>query len=369
MSPENIPAWKRLGLKVKKTQSEDPLSLPTHLQDSSITKKQVKSIKKTSTKRSLESESQKLKKPPKRIKLPKNERPPPPEKDQLVYLKEYTDNKDRWKFSKQKQNWLIKNVLNILEEYLNYIFNYFKSIQGGSKLRIERELKGVIDEWNEYAGSVHLQSEQNSESGEKILENEDKDENKEVQDNTKKKEKPFSYTIEQVIRAQKVFEIITGIKLVLSSLDDLQMNSSGINTDEAVTLQNENCQKKAEHIDTDLDNAYSGKQLELIIIEHKKNGQQKEESEDIANEENPKDLEAETQKELQKEKKMERKEGKRKSKDKKKRRKEKESHENDSLLNSLEIQSNDTNDNNCEEINSSRNSNLIIEDVNINDYI
>lgn len=250
----HIPAWKRLGLKVKKSQTDDPLSIPTHLEDSTITKSQAKGLK--SQKRSREDDGKgKSNKPAKRKKLPKNERPPPPEKDQLAYLRQYANDRENWKFSKQKQNWIIKHMLIISEEYKGPLFMYLKTVEGGSRIRLVNELKEVIGKWNKYASAV-ADNLLNGNDGEDKYEQEKadanveskKDEEEEESDEpdenngadsdeklrqairkkraeAKKKkaeeeERKKIPTLEQAIRAQQLLEAISNEKLLLSSVDD-----------------------------------------------------------------------------------------------------------------------------------------------------
>lgn len=144
----SVPAWKRAGLSVKaQQQQEDDDSLTTkRIENADLT---VKEIKKISNKRKLQDDTKhKSKKPPKRIKLPKSERPPPPVKDQLTYLKQFVDDKENWKFNKLKQNWILKNIKNIPEDYEGALVSYLGTLQGGSRDRIIPELKEVISKWN-----------------------------------------------------------------------------------------------------------------------------------------------------------------------------------------------------------------------------
>lgn len=154
MSP--IPAWKRAGLSVQhnKTQEDENDLLETRRIDTAeLTKNQ---LKKVSNKRKLQealgTSSGKNnggnKKPPKRIKLPKSERKPPPVKDQLTYLKQFAYDKANWKFNKLKQNWILKNLRDIPNEYEPELILYLSTLQGGSRDRLVDELKQVIEKWN-----------------------------------------------------------------------------------------------------------------------------------------------------------------------------------------------------------------------------
>ncbi|EGW31858.1 uncharacterized protein SPAPADRAFT_62470, partial [Spathaspora passalidarum NRRL Y-27907] len=142
-----VPAWKRIGLSVKKDSGDDSLNIATtRVENADLTTKQ---IKKLSNKTKAQSQHKiEKKKPPKRIKLPKSERPPPPVKDQLTYLKQFETDRDNWKFSKQKQNWILKNIKNIPQEYETSLAVYIESLQGGSRDRLIPELKQVIEKWN-----------------------------------------------------------------------------------------------------------------------------------------------------------------------------------------------------------------------------
>lgn len=142
-----VPAWKRLGLSVKKDVHNNALQTTEHLGDEVVTNKVAKKLSRSYS----EGQDKKEKKPPKRKKLPKADRKPPPEKDQLAYLKQFAEDKDNWKFSKQKQNWLLKNIETIPQEYEAALKSYVDSIQGGARLRLEEQLKEVVDEWNAIA--------------------------------------------------------------------------------------------------------------------------------------------------------------------------------------------------------------------------
>lgn len=142
-----VPAWKRLGLSVKKDIDNNVLQTTEHLGDEVLTNKAAKKLSRSYS----EGQDKKDKKPPKRKKLPKADRKPPPEKDQLAYLKQFSEDRDNWKFSKQKQNWLLKNIETIPQEYDTALKSYIDSIQGGARLRLEEQLREVVDEWNAIA--------------------------------------------------------------------------------------------------------------------------------------------------------------------------------------------------------------------------
>lgn len=143
----HVPAWKKLGLKVKEDLQEDPLALTAHLDNAHVTNKQAKKLNKQ--KRKLEETPSGDKKPPKRVKVPKTERPPPPEKDQLAYLRQYSEDKANWKFSKQKQNWILKNLQEIPTKYESALEDYLEGLQGSSRTRLVDDLKQVVEKYNQ----------------------------------------------------------------------------------------------------------------------------------------------------------------------------------------------------------------------------
>jgi hypothetical protein len=209
---EHIPAWKRIGLKVKEELENDPLALTTHLDTGNLTKKQQKKI--TKRVRTDEQEGTVDKKPAKRQKLPKSERAPPPEKDQLVYLKTYTTEKDSWKFSKQKQNWILKHVKVIDQDYEEYLINYFAGLQGGGKERMADILRDVIESWNK------LQETSSEEKKEEKIKEEPKGKLK-----PKKKDMHDELTsvdADYAVRAKKILKAMTGEEPVLKGIDDAE---------------------------------------------------------------------------------------------------------------------------------------------------
>ncbi|RKP31177.1 hypothetical protein METBISCDRAFT_26771 [Metschnikowia bicuspidata] len=145
-----VPAWKRLGLVVKKDASNDALPTTEHLDDANVTHKQAKKIARKNSESSSGC-SRSDKKPPKRIKLPKSERKGPVERDQLAYLKRFVNDREHWKFSKQKQNWLLKNIEHISPQYHAALALYVDSIQGGARTRLQEHLHSVLAEWNKTA--------------------------------------------------------------------------------------------------------------------------------------------------------------------------------------------------------------------------
>lgn len=140
MSEQAIPAWKRAGLKqdkqaVKKDKaSYDPL--------------------KEGLKRAHESgETSKPAKPAKKPKLPKSERPAKThELDQLAYLRQYAEDRDNWKFSKQKQNWILKHMFTDIndDKYSKPLVDYISGLQGSSRNWVIDDAKEVIKSWNDF---------------------------------------------------------------------------------------------------------------------------------------------------------------------------------------------------------------------------
>lgn len=202
---EHIPAWKRIGLKVKQELEVDPLDVTTHLDSGKITAKQTKLLNKK--KRASATVNDGEKKPPKRQKLPKSERPPPPEKDQLVYLKTYTTDRENWKFSKQKQNWILKHIKIIEDKYEDYLVNYLGGLQGGSKDRLVESMKTVVESWNKAALEDTTKNEESGESKESEVKKEEKNDLESVDS-------------DYAIRARKIVKAITEEDLKLTGIDD-----------------------------------------------------------------------------------------------------------------------------------------------------
>lgn len=137
-----IPAWKRLGLKVKAAE-DNPIAI-AHIESGIITNKQAKTLNKQKRKAAKEEGYT-----PKRAKVPKSERGPPPEKDQLAYLRQYHIDRDAWKFSKQKQNWILRHIRDIPRDYEDALAAYLEGIQGGSRDRVVEDLHKVVAKWND----------------------------------------------------------------------------------------------------------------------------------------------------------------------------------------------------------------------------
>ncbi|QFZ31102.1 hypothetical protein EJF16_10696 [Clavispora lusitaniae] len=211
-SMSKVPAWKRLGLQVKDEVSEDPLATTTHLEHDNVTNKIAKSLNR---KRRLEEQKDGAKKPPKRVKVPKSERKPPPEKDQLAYLRQYAEDKDNWKFSKQKQNWLLKNIESIPQNYEASLILYVEGIQGGARTRLVEQLKQVVEKWNAVAQAVEDRvNAQLYGTGE---EKKDENETKEEKEETKEESGPSK---EYAIRCNKLLAAISEEEIVLKGVEE-----------------------------------------------------------------------------------------------------------------------------------------------------
>ncbi|CAK7896175.1 hypothetical protein CAAN1_03S02322 [[Candida] anglica] len=189
---DNVPAWKKIGLKIKEPSNEDNLTV-THLESSTITTKQAKKLNKQKRKAEESASNDGEKKPPKRVKLPKGSRAPPPEKDQLAYLRQYHTDKDNWKFSKQKQNWILKNIRGIPQDYEVALSAYLEGLQGNSRQRIVEELQKVVKQWNQLADEAEakvmaqLEKRTNTEAKESSKKGEDDEDDEEVDEESKKK--------------------------------------------------------------------------------------------------------------------------------------------------------------------------------------
>jgi hypothetical protein len=254
----SVPAWKRLGLKVKAVVNNDPLALVApRVGDAEVDEQQQKSKTKVKTKATIETKKRKVdgeddydaeksavisKKPPKRVKLPKGEKKKLlgehyAIRDQLQYLRTFAQDRENWKFSKQKQNWVIKNIRQVPEDYEEDLIVYLKSVQGGSKERIVADMAAVVAEWNKMVADAEAQMEADLSKTEAEAEAEtaggktDKDSNnaKDKDSKKKKKQKPQPVKKEQqhsppdydyAVRARTVHAALTDEKLRLASIDD-----------------------------------------------------------------------------------------------------------------------------------------------------
>ncbi|KOH00675.1 RNA-binding ribosome assembly factor RBP95 DI49_0766 [Saccharomyces eubayanus] len=206
MSESHIPAWKRIALKQKSTENQnevneqnqsnivddDPLNITTHLSTGNLTKKEKRRIingeNKLPTKKEKRVSKPGSKKKEKLSREEKNSKKSKILKDQLRYLIEFFKTKSEtkfphsvlelesvkenygdslnkvisaesgvvevWKFSKQKQNWLIKHLFNLDEipsVYNDLLLLYFKDLQGRSKDELISKCQEKLKQWNDYA--------------------------------------------------------------------------------------------------------------------------------------------------------------------------------------------------------------------------
>lgn len=238
MSNQHIPAWQRI--KIKQTQTdenktesgfdeEDPLNITTHLATGSLTRKEKQKLIKGDqnncrvTKKKVKSSNRKKEKLAKDVRSEIKRKTVL--KDQLRYLIDfyleksseelpsvirdmenikanYSEEKlngatgddangvvDVWKFSKQKQNWLIKHFFNVEElpvAYDELVILYFKDLKGESlKQSIAEKCHAKINEWNDYV-KRELEKIKNIVDGKDAEEEESKEgEDKKEADNTK----------------------------------------------------------------------------------------------------------------------------------------------------------------------------------------
>lgn len=213
------PAWKRIGLKV--TQESDPLALTTHLESANATKNEKKAITKQIKRKAPEG----TKKPPKRVKLPKLERKRP-EPDQLAYLRQFKEDKLLWKFSKQKQNWILKNLETIPATYDEALYEYLEGIQGQLRDRLVEQLKEVTTQWNAIAEETQrkVEAELNGEGETATKPNEeDQQKPKSILKKTNDKqeqETPKGPKFDWAVKCQKLVELLDGEKITLIGIDD-----------------------------------------------------------------------------------------------------------------------------------------------------
>lgn len=213
------PAWKRIGLKV--TQESDPLALTTHLESANATKNEKKAITKQIKRKAPEG----TKKPPKRVKLPKLERKRP-EPDQLAYLRQFKEDKLLWKFSKQKQNWILKNLETIPATYDEALYEYLEGIQGQLRDRLVEQLREVTTQWNAIAEETQrkVEAELNGEGETETKPTEgDQQKPKSILKKTNDKqeqETPKGPKFDWAVKCQKLVELLDGEKITLIGIDD-----------------------------------------------------------------------------------------------------------------------------------------------------
>lgn len=262
----SVPAWKRLGLKVKALVSNDPLAItPERLDPDAKAEKKSKKSKKSKKEKTSNAEKEadintkevvnekkrkleesvdndiehKAKKPPKKAKVPKSERKVSNVvKDQLVYMRQFSNDRTNWKFSKQKQNWILKNIREIPEEYENDLIVYLQSVQGGSRDRIVNEMKEVVEEWNKIVEAAEEQIKKDLEEAEKKVDEDEKiDDDSKIKNDvepalTKKEKKKLKQEKQKVeakktvvdydyaVRASTIYEALTKEKLKLSGMEE-----------------------------------------------------------------------------------------------------------------------------------------------------
>lgn len=223
-----VPAWKRLGLSVKKDVIKDELNTTEHLGDAIVTNKLAKKL----TRSYAEDQNKKEKKIPKRRKLPKAERKAPPEKDQLAYLKQFSEDRDNWKFSKQKQNWLLKNIDDIPSEYDLALRSYFDSIQGGARQRLENRLRDVVNEWNIMAKKLEEKIEAELFGDEE--ENEKKETIEEIKDKKKAEEAEQAKgpSREYALKCKSLLEALLDDPIALIGAEDSVVDGAQLQDDE-----------------------------------------------------------------------------------------------------------------------------------------
>ncbi|KAI5960944.1 uncharacterized protein KGF55_004211 [Candida pseudojiufengensis] len=228
-----IPAWKRAGLSVNKNEieNEDNLLETKRIDSANLS---TKEIKKVSNKRKLQDDlsHSKTKKPPKRIKLPKSERKPPPIKDQLMYLKTYEEDKPNWKFNKSKQNWVLKNIKDIPKEYETALILYLGSLQGGSRDRLINELREDILKWNVKYDEMERKVEEKLLNGEANEKDEDKKSNEEHGKNEVRNE----LTLEYITRCRDILKSLVDDEIIVKGLEQ---NEEGHLEEEKTSIDQE----------------------------------------------------------------------------------------------------------------------------------
>ncbi|CEP62228.1 RNA-binding ribosome assembly factor RBP95 LALA0_S05e00738g [Lachancea lanzarotensis] len=191
---DHIPAWKRIAIRNQEGSTTDndatALQVTTHLATANLSKREKRKIikgepesGKNQKKHGNPNKKQKKDKAPREERLLNKEQVL---KDQLRYLIDFyrekvgtlpqevwehkpvqaqlgdpaisDEEKDAssskpqvmevWKFSKQKQNWLLKHVLDdtqIPECYDELLYVYFKDLKGGSKAGLEKSCQDCVD--------------------------------------------------------------------------------------------------------------------------------------------------------------------------------------------------------------------------------
>ncbi|SCU91178.1 LAME_0E11540g1_1 [Lachancea meyersii CBS 8951] len=269
---DHIPAWKRIAIKNQERATDDgdttALNVTTHLATANLSKREKRKIirgepENGKGKKALANPNKKQKKD----KAPREERLLNKEqvlKDQLRYLIDFyrekvgelpqevwshkpvqaqlgessisKDEKDTddakpqvvevWKFSKQKQNWLLKHILDVTQIpacYDDLLYAYFKDLKGGSKAALEKACQECLDrhEKGQLAAQTsseieRLEKEEDSEKGqaqestdtaEKPAKTEQKEQGEQPAD-VKAAEDEAPPSDEQVNRAQKLLSYL-----------------------------------------------------------------------------------------------------------------------------------------------------------------
>lgn len=276
----SIPAWKRAGLSVQqnKTEEDENDLLETRRIDTAdLTKNQ---LKKVGNKRKLQEALGKTnqatnKKPPKRIKLPKSERKPPPVKDQYTYLKQFVHDKSNWKFNKLKQNWILKNILSIPMEYELELVLYLSTLQGGSRDRLVDELKQVIEKWNVKYEEMERKIEEKLLNGEKKMDDAGEEQKKEVTEmeeskKEQKEENQDELNLEYVVRC----------KAILGSLIDERIEVKGYEESTKTDGESELSRKSVVREDDDQLESESKVEAEHEVDQEKKEKKEKKDKKD-----------------------------------------------------------------------------------------
>lgn len=228
----SVPAWKKAGLKLQENAAADPLATVVHLKDGHMTNKVAKKL---TQKRRLDEAGVKKdgsKKPPKRTKLPKLERQPPPEKDQLAYLRQYLDDRDNWKFSKQKQNWILKNIETIPVEYEAALVTYIEGIQGGARYRLVDELQTIRHLWNKAAEIMEakIEAELNGEDN-----SDEKDETSASEGNKDTAAESTGPSKDYAVRCQKILTALLGETVSLRGVENEMEANDGTENKEPIS--------------------------------------------------------------------------------------------------------------------------------------
>ncbi|AMD20013.1 HCL138Cp [Eremothecium sinecaudum] len=251
MTDAHIPAWKKIAIKhtsstkLGEGDDEDVLNVTTHLAGNLLSKSKAGHT--VSNKKNLKYKSgeTKVQKPSKRVKLPRSERELRSAsilRDQLRYLVDFYLDKiagnspadvslpqkvaqltsvaeyvaaksstsssgvvSAWKFSKQKQNWLLKNLFNmeaIPQEYDVLLIEYVRSLIGHARAIVIERCKKIIakPEENEKAAEISQ-----NEAGSSPFQNETEES---LSVNLPSKS-PSSYSQEVILRGQSILKALT----------------------------------------------------------------------------------------------------------------------------------------------------------------